>query len=26
MFHGMTDEDIEDVVHAVQKVAVNFGR
>ncbi|HEY6181464.1 MAG TPA: DegT/DnrJ/EryC1/StrS family aminotransferase, partial [Terriglobales bacterium] len=26
MFHGMTDEDVEDVVHAVQKVAVNFGR
>ncbi len=26
MFHGMTDEDVEDVVHAVQKVAVNYRR
>ncbi len=26
MFHGMTDEDVEDVIHAVQKVAVNFSQ
>lgn len=26
MFHAMTDEDVADVIHAVQKVAVNFKR
>ena len=26
MFHGMTDGDVEDVVHAVQKVIANFRR
>jgi perosamine synthetase len=26
MFHAMTDEDVEDVIHAVHKIAINFGR
>jgi perosamine synthetase len=26
MFHGMNDEDVEDVVNAVHKVATSFGR
>ena len=26
MFHGMTDDDVEDVITAVKKVAVAFGR
>lgn len=26
MFHGMTDEDVEDVVHAVRKVVISYNR
>jgi len=26
MFHGMSDQDVEDVIHAVQKVVCNFSR
>ena len=26
MFHGMSDGDVEDVIHAVSKVAAHFAR
>jgi dTDP-4-amino-4,6-dideoxygalactose transaminase len=26
MFHGMTDDDVEDVAHAVEKVLTSFNR
>jgi len=26
MFHAMTDADVEDVIHAVQKIVAHYGR